>query len=223
VPSAKVSDDPEELLERADALFDSEDKLRREERALEARIGELRSEQDIDRRMSDFLGEGTLFDEADRRIVRPAAPRVGAPEPQPGAALPVGGATYKPVVNSGPMQPAAVVGNPGTMDAASKVAFEANADVSISGGGSQGPHGFASPGIGRTDGLTPLAPFAADLQPERPASVSRAPLERRTEAAAYTREETLEELTARRENLRSIADDLHRKAEETARRAKDLQ
>lgn len=64
-----ASDDAEELLERADAFLDSEDKLRREQQALQERIERLRHERELERRMSDFLGESALFDEGDRRIV----------------------------------------------------------------------------------------------------------------------------------------------------------
>jgi hypothetical protein len=60
--------DADELLEQADALRDRDDKLRRELSALEQRMGELKEERDLDRRMGDFLGESALFDENDRRL-----------------------------------------------------------------------------------------------------------------------------------------------------------
>jgi hypothetical protein len=63
-----ASDDPEDLLEQADALRDSEDKVRQRLHALRARITEVREEHELDRRMSDFLGEDSLFDEQDRHM-----------------------------------------------------------------------------------------------------------------------------------------------------------
>ncbi|HEX5750999.1 MAG TPA: TetR family transcriptional regulator [Archangium sp.] len=62
------SDDPEDLLEQADVLRDSEDKVRQRLKALHGRITELREERELDRRMSDFLGEESMFDEQDRHM-----------------------------------------------------------------------------------------------------------------------------------------------------------
>ena len=62
------SDDPEDLLEQADVLRDSEDKVRQRLLALRGRITEVREERELDRRMSDFLGEESMFDEQDRRL-----------------------------------------------------------------------------------------------------------------------------------------------------------
>jgi hypothetical protein len=64
------SDDPADLLEQADALRDAEDKVRHQMIAVRARITELRQEQELDRRMSDFIGDESLFDDQDRRIRR---------------------------------------------------------------------------------------------------------------------------------------------------------
>jgi hypothetical protein len=65
---ADASDDPEDLLEQADALRDSEDKVKQRLKVLKARITEVREERDLERRMSDFLGEEAMFDEQDRRL-----------------------------------------------------------------------------------------------------------------------------------------------------------
>jgi uncharacterized coiled-coil DUF342 family protein len=64
----EASDDPEDLLEQADVLRDSEDKVRQRLQALRGRITELREERELDRRMSDFLGEESMFDEQDRHM-----------------------------------------------------------------------------------------------------------------------------------------------------------
>jgi uncharacterized coiled-coil DUF342 family protein len=65
---AEASDDPEDLLEQADALRDTEDKVHQHLQALRARISEVREERELDRRMRDFLGEESIFDEQDRRL-----------------------------------------------------------------------------------------------------------------------------------------------------------
>ncbi|WP_257452741.1 TetR family transcriptional regulator [Archangium lipolyticum] len=65
---ARTSDDPEDMLEQADALRDSEDKVNQRLQALRARITELREERELDRRMSDFLGEESMFDDQDRHM-----------------------------------------------------------------------------------------------------------------------------------------------------------
>jgi hypothetical protein len=65
---ADTSDDPEDLLEQADALRDSEDKVKQRLKVLKARIAEVREERDLERRMNDFLGEEAMFDEQDRRL-----------------------------------------------------------------------------------------------------------------------------------------------------------
>lgn len=66
--AVKPSDDPEELLEQADLLRDNEEKVRRELKALEARIAERREEAELDRRMQRFMGEESMFDDGDRRL-----------------------------------------------------------------------------------------------------------------------------------------------------------
>ncbi|WP_224242358.1 TetR family transcriptional regulator [Hyalangium gracile] len=87
---ADASDDPEDLLEQADALRDSEDKVKQRLGALKTRIAELREEKDLERRMNDFLGEEAMFDEQDRRMrlrmnsnkdlqAEPTPPRDGPP------------------------------------------------------------------------------------------------------------------------------------------------
>jgi hypothetical protein len=63
-----ASDDPTELREQADALRDSEDKVRQQMKTLKARVHELREERELDRRMGEFLGDEARFDEHDRRL-----------------------------------------------------------------------------------------------------------------------------------------------------------
>jgi len=65
---AEASDDPADLLEQADALRDTQDKVAARLKALEKRIGEVKRERELDRRMGEFLGEEQAFDERDRRL-----------------------------------------------------------------------------------------------------------------------------------------------------------
>lgn len=75
--ATSAGDDPEDLLEQADTLRDTEDKVRERLKALRGRITEVREERDLDRRMNDFLGEESMFDEQDRRLrVRLSGDRV---------------------------------------------------------------------------------------------------------------------------------------------------
>ncbi|MFL5319469.1 MAG: TetR family transcriptional regulator [Myxococcaceae bacterium] len=62
------TDDPDELLEQADALRDSEDKLRAQMKTLQSRISEAREEKELDRRIDDFSRDESMFDDADRRL-----------------------------------------------------------------------------------------------------------------------------------------------------------
>ncbi|HYO58980.1 TetR family transcriptional regulator [Archangium sp.] len=109
------SDDPEDLLEQADALRDSEDKVRQRLQALRARITEVREERELDRRMSDFLGEESMFDEQDRRMrlrfdsstnsisVEPAQRRGFPGSPQEAFAGDSAGSHAPPPLNGGPL------------------------------------------------------------------------------------------------------------------------
>lgn len=66
--SLHPSDDAGDLIEQANALRDSEDKVRQQVRVLDLRIAEARQERDLDRRMKEFLSDESTFDEQDRRF-----------------------------------------------------------------------------------------------------------------------------------------------------------
>lgn len=72
--TAAPTDDPTALLEQADALRDSEDKVRRKLADLDARIAEARSERELDRRMNELANDESLFDEQDRQLRLSRAP-----------------------------------------------------------------------------------------------------------------------------------------------------
>lgn len=62
------SDDPEELLEQADALRDNEDKLRSQMKQLQARVQEAKDERELDRSINNFSRDDAMFDDQDRRL-----------------------------------------------------------------------------------------------------------------------------------------------------------
>jgi uncharacterized coiled-coil DUF342 family protein len=202
----RPSDDPEELLERADALLDGEDKLRREQQALDKRIAELRSERDVERRMSEYLGEDALFDEqarvlsATRTTKSPQAAfdSTGGVSPAPGTKLPVeaappGPSSYSPSATMDGQRTA----TPGGYDSSPNKASTKD-----------------SSGLGRQDG-------AEALTSSRTTDATKAPPDRRV-VAPYSEDETLEQLAARRDQVKKLADDMHRKANDAVSKAKDL-
>jgi hypothetical protein len=87
---AKASDDPEDLLEQADTLRDSADKVRRQLQTLNAQIADAREQRDLERRMGEFLADQSIFDEHDRRFRTQATPAGGSSVP-PGGPAPSGG------------------------------------------------------------------------------------------------------------------------------------
>jgi len=93
----RVAQDPEELRRQVDALRDAEDKAKRQLSTVDARIGELREEQALDRRMREFVGEQALFDDRDRRFRLSQHPNEGGgptslqnPGPSGGVSVPGG-------------------------------------------------------------------------------------------------------------------------------------
>ncbi len=82
VPSiepSRVTEEPEALLQQVDSLRDAEDKVRQQLRAVETRIGEVRDEQALDRRMMDFMNEQSLFEDQDRRFRQPESSAGASP------------------------------------------------------------------------------------------------------------------------------------------------
>ncbi len=69
-----ASDDPEELLERADAVKDEQDRLRKQLAQLDTRRTQLRRAARLDREMRDFISEQEIFDEGSRVLVVPRGP-----------------------------------------------------------------------------------------------------------------------------------------------------
>ncbi len=67
-----ASDDPDELSERADAVRDEQDKLRKELAFVDKRIKELADEARLDREMREFVGDHDIFNEDSRVVVAPS-------------------------------------------------------------------------------------------------------------------------------------------------------
>ncbi len=66
-PELARGDDPEDLLAQADVLRDNADRLAQRLAELRTRLKQARAEADLSRRVDDFMGESSLFDEQDRR------------------------------------------------------------------------------------------------------------------------------------------------------------
>jgi hypothetical protein len=67
------SDDPEELSERADAVRDEQDRLRRQLTRVNQRVDQIEAETRIDRELRDFIGDQNLFAE-DSKTLRLSQP-----------------------------------------------------------------------------------------------------------------------------------------------------
>jgi hypothetical protein len=140
------SDDPEDLLEQANALRDSEDKVRQQMKALQLRIAEIHRERELDRRMSDFLGEERLFDEQDRRLrSASAASRTGSPTADTAAP----GGVFSATASPGALQPTSATS-----------ATSSTSTASAGSGGAPSIHD-SRPRVGGGD---PVSPEGADLR-----------------------------------------------------------
>jgi hypothetical protein len=206
-----ASDDPEELRQQADALYDTEDKLRREEKAVAARIDELRAERDLERRMGEFLREGALFDEGDRRISthpRPSsaggASTASAPRPNAEGAAPGGQASPAPSDDSGEGK---------SMGGASDSNVPTGRGVAVFDSAPQ-----AGGAVAHQDPPATIPPAA-----ELPRGAMQTAPDRRAGALSpFAEDESLEALAARRERLRALADEARKRADEAASRAREL-
>jgi hypothetical protein len=115
---AAQTDDPTVLLEQADALRDSEDKVRRKLAELDGRIAQARNERELDRRMNELANDDSLFDEQDRQLRLSRAPdgvlSVDAPAGTPRAASATGPAVPATGPEDGPLT---YGGQPGGLNA----------------------------------------------------------------------------------------------------------
>jgi hypothetical protein len=217
--AVKPSDDPEELLEQADLLRDNEEKVRRELKALEARIAERREEAELDRRMQRFMGEESMFDDGDRRLrvqrttTTPSSlstftsnppreePNVGSAGTAP-PAVPVNdssGTTEVTAGAGGPLGAASSFGSPQAAPAPAPGALGAEAR------GDSATGGYDSSGVRVTN--------ASDARPQVGGARS---------LASGGGDGDLDDLEVERLRLQGLAEQLKKKAAEFQQRAADL-
>ena len=237
LPAAKLpsldtlrpTDDPEELLEQADLLRDNEEKLRREVKALDARISQRREEIDLDRRVQRFMGEESMFDDQDRRLrlqrkdavagEAPASSRgpnmesnsfasgtasdsLGTPMPGPVTA---GSAPQMPAPPSFPS-----LGLGGFAPSARTSAT----DTAQPGAG--GPPAEKSTGTSATGGLDSRGLSITSSSDARPQIGTG------TKSIATGDEDEMDDLDIQRRKVQSLADELKRKAMDLEKKASQL-
>lgn len=200
--TASGSDDPADLMEQADLLRDSEDKLREKLKALETRVAELRAERELDRRMNDFLGDQAMFDDHDRRLRRTTQRELtrGTHPPLAGAPASSDAAASGPEAGTNMGS-----GDPFNEPPSNESAGPITRDNSTGSGG--GSTGLTSQG-----NITQIA-RGADSRPQL-GSVDARMLQ-----GATARD--IETLEAELKKLRKLADDLNQRANQLEQRAKE--
>jgi hypothetical protein len=204
------SDDPEDLLEQADVLRDSEDKVRQRLQALRGRITEVREERELDRRMSDFLGEESMFDEQDRQM------RLRFDSSTRSISVESSQRSRGGLFNGSPPQGVSGGGAQG------------DSFPPASGGGTQGPGTPVPPGGG--GGTTDMPDMGGDKgpveavdQPIYRAADSRPQVGTvRAQVLASGNPEDLRSLEAEAARLESLARELDTRADSLERRAREL-
>jgi hypothetical protein len=225
----KPSDDPEELLEQADLLRDNEEKVRRELKALEARITQRREEVELDRRVQRFMGEESMFDDQDRRL------RVQRKDQALGDAPASGGTRF----NASPNPES----NGVTNDSAAAPPSPITAGSAPAPDRAPGPTfpslgGFGAPPSATRETAGPQAGF--DGTPGGSAApLGKGPLDSRgisissgsdarpqvgggTRSIATGDEDEMEDLDIQRRKLQGLAEELKRKAQELEKKASQL-
>ncbi len=193
--TASGSDDPADLMEQADLLRDSEDKLREKVKALETRVAELRQERELDRRMSDFLGDQAMFDDHDRRLRRTTQRELTRGTHPPLETVSVGEPAASP--------PEGSAGSGGSFnDPPSR-----DMEQPPAGGNSGGSKGLTPQG-----NVTQIA-RGADSRPQVGA------VDARMLQGATARD--IEALEAELKKLRRLAEDLNQRAQQLEKRAKE--
>lgn len=208
----QASDDPEDLLEQADALRDSEDKVRQRLSALKSRITEVREERALERRMNDFLGEESMFDDQDRRL------RLRAVGDQRFAvdASPRGGVEASPSLDNSqgdaPPPPETVHGAPG-------VPLPAPADSGAPVGGGTPPQPTPTPTPTPIPDRTPTAAPAAARASDRRPQVDAV----RAQQLAAGDFDDLASLEAEAKRLESLARELESRAKALESKVRELE
>lgn len=224
--SLKPTDDPEELLEQADLLRDNEEKVRRELKALDARITQRRDEVELDRRVQRFMGEESMFDDQDRRL------RLQRKDT---------------VTGDAPAAPARNTGLNNTESFASDMAAPSTQGPVTAGSAPQAP----SPSLPTLGGFGAAPPTARGEQPgftnstpqpgtdSKSTGTANGPLDSRalsitsssdarpqvgtgTRSIATGDEDEMDDLDVQRRKLQGLAEELKRKAAELEKKASQL-
>jgi hypothetical protein len=226
----KPSDDPEELLEQADLLRDNEEKVRRELKALEARITQRREEVELDRRVQRFMGEESMFDDQDRRL------RVQRKDQALGNAPTSGGTRF----NATPNAESNGARNDTAADPQAPItAGSAPAPDRVPGPTFPSLGGFAAPPSASREATAPQAGFDGTTGGSAAAPSGNGPLDSRgisissgsdarpqvgggTRSIATGDEDEMEDLDIQRRKLQGLAEELKRKAQELEKKASQL-
>ncbi len=223
----KQTDDPEELLEQADLLRDNEEKVRRELKALDARITQRRDEVELDRRVQRFMGEESMFDDQDRRLrlqrkdtvtgEAPTAPTrsAGVSNSESGfAADNAAPPTQGPVTaGSAPQVPPPSFPSLGAFGApapAERGATDFTNSTPQPGGGASKSSGTAN---GALDSRGLSITSSSDARPQVGAG---------TRSIATGDEDEMDDLDVQRRKLQGLAEELKRKAAELEKKASQL-
>lgn len=194
----KPSDDPEVLLEQADLLRDSEEKLTRDLKALETRLDERKQEAELDRHLQRFLGEESAFDDQDRRL------RVQRTTQLQGAAPTLGGAGPGRNNSTGNGVSTDVAGSPGQTGSFGFNPAAAGRDAAppaappVSGGVDSG-------GVRKTEG--------SDARPQ---------VGKGKATIATGDDDDINDLEVQRAKVKALVDELRAKAAELEKRAAEL-
>lgn len=223
----KPTDDPEELLEQADLLRDNEEKVRRELKALDARITQRRDEVELDRRVQRFMGEESMFDDQDRRLRLQRKDTVSGEAPTaPSRSAGVGSNTESSFASDTSAPP-----TQGPVTAGSAPQVPPPTFPSLNGFGAPpaatrgGTDGFnATPQPGETNKSSGFATGGLDSRGLSITSSSdaRPQVGGGTRSIATGDEDEMDDLDVQRRKLQSLAEELKRKAAELEKKAGQL-
>jgi hypothetical protein len=198
--AVKPSDDPEELLEQADLLRDNEEKLRREVKAIEARIAERRDEAELDRRVQRFMGEESMFDDSDRRLrLQRTVTTPTTASAQPPAAGPLTGGAAPPPADS-----------------------TADTTAGTGNNGAFGPQALGAPNPSAAGGRNSEFTNGAESANTRVTTASDARVQVGGARPIAGGDDDLDDLEVERLRLQGLAGQLKKKADELQKRAADL-
>lgn len=223
----KPTDDPEELLEQADLLRDNEEKVRRELKALDARITQRRDEVELDRRVQRFMGEESMFDDQDRRLRLQRKDTVTGEAPTaPSRSAGVGSNTESSFASDNSAPPTQGPVTAGSAPQAPPPTFPSLGGFAPAparaGNASDFTNSTAQPGgASKSSGIAngPLDSRALSITSS---SDARPQVGGGTRSIATGDEDEMDDLDVQRRKLQSLAEELKRKATELEKKAGQL-